>query len=115
MRLSCRPALILLPLALASCGRSSTDQQDLNSLDAELTNGSARDPALTSALGGQIMVDPRLAQSSNTDAVRPPTQPEGAAVPPRGRSSPIRSTRRRCSARRRRRTTAPNARRRTVR
>jgi len=88
MRLSFRPALILLPLALASCGRSSTDQQDLNSLDAELTNGSARDPALTSALGGQIMVDPRLAQSSNTDAVRPPTQPEGAAVPPEGPLKP---------------------------
>ena len=54
-----RPALILLPLALAACGRSSTDQQDLNSLDAELTNGAVSDPALTSSLGGQIMVDPR--------------------------------------------------------
>ncbi|MDD1451539.1 hypothetical protein NHF48_012030 [Sphingomonas sp. H160509] len=41
-----------MPLALAACDRSSTDQQDLNSLDAELTNGAVRDPALTSSLGG---------------------------------------------------------------
>ncbi len=79
-----RPALILLPLALAACNRSSTDQQDLNSLDAELTNGAVRDPALTSSLGGQIMVDPRLAQSSNTDAVRPPPRLDSGAVPPEG-------------------------------
>ncbi|BCA62583.1 hypothetical protein HMP09_1817 [Sphingomonas sp. HMP9] len=79
-----RPALVLLSLALASCGRSSTDQQDLNSLDAELTNGAVRDPALTSSLGGQIMVDPRLAQSSNTDAVRPAPRPDNGAAPPEG-------------------------------
>jgi hypothetical protein len=36
---------------------------------------------MTAALGSQIMVDPRLAQSSNTDAVRPPTRPESGAVP----------------------------------
>jgi hypothetical protein len=81
MTFSLRSAL-LLPLALAACNRSSTDQQDLNSLDAELTNGAVRDPALTASLGGQIMVDPRLAQSSNTDVVRPPTLPESGAVPP---------------------------------
>ena len=83
MSFSLRPALILLPLALASCGRSSTDQQALNSLDAELTNGT-RDPAVAESLGGQIMVDPRLTQSSNTDAVRPPPRPDGDAVPPEG-------------------------------
>ncbi len=81
MSFSLRPALILLPLALASCGRSSTDQQDLNSLDAELTNGTTRDPAVAQSLGAQIMIDPRLAQSSNTDAVRPPPRPETGAVP----------------------------------
>jgi hypothetical protein len=75
---------LLLPFALAACNRSSTDQQDLNSLDAELTNGAVHDPALTASLGEQIMVDPRLAQSSNTDVVRPPTRPEGGAVPPEG-------------------------------
>ncbi|MES3151887.1 hypothetical protein [Sphingomonas faeni] len=81
MSFSLRPALILLPLALASCGRSSTDQQDLNSLDAELTNGTTRDPAVAQSLGAQIMIDPRLAQSSNTDAVRPPPRPETGGVP----------------------------------
>lgn len=79
MTLSLRSAL-LLPLVLAACNRSATDQQDLNSLDAELTNGT-RDPALAQSLGAQIMVDPRLAQSSNTDAVRPPPRPETGAVP----------------------------------
>ncbi len=72
----------LLPLALAACNRSSTDQQDLNNLDAELTNGT-RDPALAESLGAQIMVDPRLAQSSDTDAVRPP-RPDSGAVPSEG-------------------------------
>ena len=83
---------VLLPLALAACNRSSTDQQDLNSLDAELTNGASRDPALTAALGQQILVDPRLAQSSNADAVRPPTRPDDGAVPPDGvgaRADPV--------------------------
>ena len=75
---------LLLPLALAACNRSSTDQQDLNSLDAELTNGAVRDPAVAESLGSQIMVDPRLAQSSNTDAVRPPPRPDSGAVPPEG-------------------------------
>ena len=73
---------LLLPIALVACGKPDTDQQDLNSLDAELTNGTARDPALTAALGQQIMVDPRLAQSSNTDAIRPAPRPETGAVPP---------------------------------
>jgi hypothetical protein len=84
MSLSLRPALVLLPLALASCGQSSTDQQDLNSLDAELTNGSVRDPAVAESLAAQIMVDPRLTQSANTDAVRPAPRPDNGAVPPEG-------------------------------
>ncbi|KQS49547.1 hypothetical protein ASG20_11200 [Sphingomonas sp. Leaf198] len=75
-----RPALILLPLALAACGGSSTDQQDLNSLDAELTNGT-RDPAVGESLGAQIMVDPRLAQSANTGGTRPQQQTGPGAVP----------------------------------
>jgi hypothetical protein len=77
-----RPALVLLPFALAACGQASTDQQDLASLDAELTNGAVRDPALAGAIDGQIMVDPRLAQSSNVDAVRPPPRADDGAVPP---------------------------------
>lgn len=79
-------ALPLLALALVACGKTPAAQQDLNSLDAELTNGAsnARDPALTAALADQIMVDPTLAQSSNGNAVRPPPRPVSGAVPPDG-------------------------------
>lgn len=49
------PIALLLPITLVACGKPDTDQQDLNSLDAELTNGTARDPALTAALGQQII------------------------------------------------------------
>jgi len=73
--------LLLLPLALAGCQKPA-DQQDLASLDAELTNGNAGDPALNAALAGQIMVDPALAQSSNDDVIRPPTRPADGAMPP---------------------------------
>jgi hypothetical protein len=78
--------LPLLALALVACGRAPDGQQDLNSLDAELTNatGNARDPALTAALADQIMVDPQLAQSSNGNAVRPPPRPDSGAVAPDG-------------------------------
>lgn len=72
---------LLLPLALAACNRPSTDQQDLNGLDAELTNGAVRDPAVAESLGAQIMVDPRLAQSSNAGAMRPAPRPDSGAVP----------------------------------
>ena len=80
-------ALPLLALALVACGKTPASQQDLNSLDAELTAsgaGNARDPALTAALADQIMVDPQLAQSSNGNAVRPPPRPDSGAVPPDG-------------------------------
>lgn len=71
---------LLLPLALAACNRASTDQQDLNSLDAELTDAT-RDPAVATSLGAQIMVDPRLAQSANPGGVRPSAQTGPGAVP----------------------------------
>lgn len=79
------PAL-LLALALAACGSAKTDQENLDTLDAELTDGNAagqpaKDPALMSALQSQIMVDPALAQQSNVDAVRPADQPYSAQVP----------------------------------
>ena len=80
-------SLPLLALALVACGKTPASQQDLNSLDAELTAseaGNVRDPALTAALADQIMVDPQLAQSSNGNAVRPPPRPDSGAVPPDG-------------------------------
>ena len=73
--------LILLPLALAACGRTPEPQDNLTALDAALVDANASDPALTAALHDQIMVDPALAQSSNADAVRPPPRPDPKSVP----------------------------------
>ena len=79
-------SVVLLPLALLACGKRN-DDRNLDALDNELveagsgsTNGS--DPAMTSALHDQIMVDPSLAQQSNADSVRPPAQPYSGGVPP---------------------------------
>ncbi len=80
---------ILLPLLcpallLAACGKPPATEQDLDSLDRELTAGAAgnqRDPALTAALHDQIMVDPALTQSANTNVVRPPSRPDPLSAP----------------------------------
>jgi len=77
-------ASIALLAALAGCSKQPASQQDLDSLDKELTQGNAagRDPALTASLADQIMVDPALTQGSNANAVRPPNRPDPRAVPP---------------------------------
>jgi hypothetical protein len=67
---------LLLLLALTACGGAPDNDE---SADA---NGV--DPELASALQGQIMVDPQLAQQSNGDSVRPPGQPYSAGVPGEG-------------------------------
>jgi len=81
-------AFLVLPVALAACGARGNGERNLDSLDNELVDtnsaGTTRDPALTSALQDQIMVDPTLAQQANNDAVRPPAQPYSGAVPPEG-------------------------------
>lgn len=85
-------ALLVLPVALAACGPRADGDRNLDSLDNELVDanstGAGRDPALTSALQDQIMVDPSLAQQANNDAVRPPAQPYSGAVPPDGIAVP---------------------------
>ncbi|KIU28444.1 hypothetical protein SR41_07875 [Sphingomonas melonis] len=71
-------------LLLAGCAKPAATQQDLDSLDKELTAGAAgneRDPALTAALRDQIMVDPALTRTANTDAVRPPSRPDPLSIP----------------------------------
>ncbi|OYY91755.1 MAG: hypothetical protein B7Y45_01955 [Sphingomonas sp. 28-66-16] len=77
---------LLLPAALAACGQGNDADRNLDSLDAELADGNSagnsRDPALMSALHDQIMVDPALAGQANADAIRPPSQPYAAPVPP---------------------------------
>ncbi|MGR6329802.1 hypothetical protein ACU5AX_12105 [Sphingomonas sp. XXL09] len=84
--MSASRALLAVALLLAACGKAPSAQQDLDSLDRELTEGARpanqRDPALTAALRDQIMVDPALTQSANTNVVRPPSRPDPDAIPP---------------------------------
>ncbi|RDE06187.1 hypothetical protein [Sphingomonas aracearum] len=78
--------LLAATLLLSACGGGADNsQQNLDTLDAELTNstgGNGRDPVLAAALQDQIMVDPALASQANDDAIRPPSQPLSGAVPP---------------------------------
>jgi hypothetical protein len=61
-------------LALAACNRGEGE----NNL-ADLAN--AADPAVTSALNDQILVDENLATQSNKNAARPSPTPAGAPYP----------------------------------
>ncbi len=74
-----------LILALSACGGNDAGNRvDTNALDAALAGNLANDadPALTSALADQIMVDPNLAQSSNRNAIRAPDGPATSPIPP---------------------------------
>jgi hypothetical protein len=75
-----RLAGLSLALALAACGRGSRDEGNLANLDNQLV-GNDVDPALTSAINDQILVDPTLANQSNRNAVRPPETPTQAQYP----------------------------------
>jgi hypothetical protein len=67
-------------LSLGACKQSE---------EAEATPpGNDADPALTSALEDQIMVDPTLTQQSNKNAVRPPERPAQAQYPPAAGGQP---------------------------
>jgi len=66
-------------LALAACNRSG-DGNNLAEMDNSLI-GNGADPALTSALEDQILVDPNLVQQSNPNTVRPPERPVQAQYP----------------------------------
>jgi hypothetical protein len=75
-------ALALCATGLTACG-SDTAKKDAASLDKKLLGkGEIADPALTSALEDQIMVDPSLSGQSNQLAVRPTDEPVSAPVPP---------------------------------
>jgi hypothetical protein len=77
-----RHSLSLAAFALlTACGGSDEGNRNLDTLDAELTQGNAPDPAVTAALHDPIMVDPSLASQANGDAVRPPDRPYSAAAP----------------------------------
>jgi hypothetical protein len=68
-----RFALLATALLLAGCSRAPNK--------ANPENGGDTDPALTSALEDQILVDPSLAQQSNRNALRPPEAPLQAPYP----------------------------------
>ncbi len=77
-----RPALpLLFAVLLSACGDTKDANPNLDTLDAELTQANAADPAVTAALQDQIMVDPTLAAQANGDAVRPPDRPYSAPIP----------------------------------
>lgn len=68
-------------LLLGGCGGANAPDNGLDTLDAQLTQANATDPAVTAALQDQIMVDPTLTSQANGDAVRPPDRPYSAAAP----------------------------------
>src|SRR5688572_13238070 len=65
-------------LALGAC--TGGGDNNLAALDNELLANGA-DPALTSALEDQILVDPNLVQQANPNSVRPPDTPAQAQYP----------------------------------
>ncbi len=72
------PCLAAASLTLAACSRDPGNE--LADMDnALLANGV--DPALTSALEDQILVDPDLVQQANPNTVRPPEAPVQAQYP----------------------------------
>jgi hypothetical protein len=71
---------LMAVLALGGCGKVTRDEGNLANLDNQLV-GSDTDPALTSAINDQIMVDPTLASQSNRNAVRTPETPTQAQYP----------------------------------
>lgn len=73
-------ALLACTLAVAACGRGGGNE--IAELDNELLANGA-DPALTSALEDQILVDPNLVQQAHPNSVRPPEAPVQAQYPPR--------------------------------
>jgi hypothetical protein len=80
-----RLALLGAALTVTACDRSRTDAQ-LAGLDNQILANEA-DPAVTSALGDEILVDPALAQQSNRLAVRTPRGPVQAQVPSGGEAA----------------------------
>ena len=73
-----RCALLAGVLALGACGRG--DDDNIAAIDNELLANGA-DPALTSALEDQILVDPNLVQQAHPNTVRPPETPVQAQYP----------------------------------
>jgi hypothetical protein len=77
-----RSAALAGLLALAACSRGG-DQNNLAEMDNSLI-GNGADPALTSALEDQILIDPNLVQQTHPNSARPPETPVQAQYPADG-------------------------------
>src|SRR5687767_12031393 len=73
-----RSAALAALLALCACGGNADN--NLAAIDNDLLANGA-DPALTSALEDQILVDPNLVQQAHPNTVRPPETPIQAQYP----------------------------------
>lgn len=80
-------AAAVLLLLMTACG-STGDGNDLDAIDNRMGGKGDADPALTSALEDQIMIDPTLSQQANEDAIRPPDRPADLLVPKLGGVEP---------------------------
>jgi len=78
-----RTAALAGLMLLAACGRGA--ENNLAAIDNELVANGA-DPALTSALEDQLMVDNNLNQQAHPNSVRPPETPMQAQYPADARS-----------------------------
>lgn len=78
LALPLRSAAVAGLLALAACGGGA--ENNISALDNELLANGA-DPALTSALEDQILVDPNLVQQAHPNSARPPETPVQAQYP----------------------------------
>jgi len=79
LRLAALIPCLAAAFALAACDRAG-NESELADLDNQIV-GNDVDPALTTALEDQILVDPTLANQSNRNAVRPPETPRTAQYP----------------------------------
>lgn len=78
-------AFFLLPLALilpSACKDKVDDKTPEAALDDGALNKAEIDPALTSALEAQIMVDPALTGDANREAIKAADAPAQALIPP---------------------------------
>lgn len=69
-----------LPLGLAACGKTKTDDAAVAELDNKLA-GKGSDPALNGALDDRILVDPDLTDSANVNTVKNPPAPLDGSLP----------------------------------
>lgn len=72
--------MIALPLALGACGKTATNKKAIDALDEKLV-GKNSDPQMNMAVQDRILVDPNLADSANSNAVRAAPTPLQSPLP----------------------------------